>query len=134
MSSEDARAAWSDVCQRWLDVSFSAIAAHALEVADGDQGVLMVEVDTEKMNRLLALAAKPNASVPVRLDPIWLPAGEFLKIIREHATDGEGSAERWGKVLEAMDPRRDVALYLHTPKNSARYFSRFLFTSPPVGQ
>jgi hypothetical protein len=132
MTRQERQDAWAAIVQRWLDKSFPALAAHAREVAKGDKGVLVVKTSTQELARILEISDRPGSTTFVELTPTWLPAGEFLTIIRDHAEDGPASSERWRPVLETMNPDRDVALYLASDpaKDPEGYsFSRFLFTS-----
>jgi hypothetical protein len=100
------------------------VAAQNHKMAKGDRGVMMVPLSVEDMRRMLAGGR-------VQLDPIWQPADEFIRIIRETPSEiSAESAARWEQQLAVMDPRRDVALFLtsHPDKDTGAFYSRFIVT------
>ncbi len=115
---------WEELVKRWLPASFAVLAAHNHEMAKGDRGVMMVPIDVHTMQEMLAGA-------PARIDPVWQPADEFIRIIK--STPSSISAEsvaRWEQMLAVMDPKRDVALFLasRVPDTNGTYFTRFFVT------
>jgi hypothetical protein len=70
-------------------------------------------------------------SCVVLVDPVWVPANEFIRIVREHASGTpEDSDSIEGTVVRVMDPRRDAALYFasKTPDHEGTFFTRFIVT------
>jgi hypothetical protein len=116
-------AVWMMTRSNWLRVVRPALLGHATRVANGDRGVLQINVDTPEMER--HLTAPPSI---VRLVPIWLPAEEFVAVVGDRSGVGAETGRRWAEELRVMDPSRDVALFLHsTPDPEGRWFSRFIF-------
>lgn len=116
-------AVWMMTCSDWLRVVRPALIGHAKRVANGDRGVLQVNIDTPEMQRHLTA---PTSIV--QLVPVWLPAEEFVAIVGDRSGVGPENSRRWAEVLTVMDPSRDVALFLHsTPDSEGRWFSRFIF-------
>jgi hypothetical protein len=69
------------------------------------------------------------SSVNVRMDPTWIPIDSFIEIIRPQEPTGLGpeTAERWRAAISILDPRRDLALFLHsTPDADDHWLSRFI--------
>ena len=122
--TDDARSQWESSCIRWLNVSFKALAEHARRMGHGDRGVLMVNVDTANMEHMLA--HEPTMPLP----ETWLPADSFLDAIRGPKGMGPEAPQRWAQMLAVMDPRADVALFLHsTPTSDSQWFFRFLLVT-----
>jgi hypothetical protein len=115
---------WEGLLARWLKAAFPALAAHNHQMAKSDRGVMTLTIDVDEMQRMLA-------GTGVLLPPVWQPADEFLRIIKETpGTIGADSIERWERLLMVMDPRRDVAFFFGSkaPDASGTYFTRFLVT------
>jgi hypothetical protein len=116
-------AVWMMTCSDWLRVVRPALIDHAKRVANGDRGVLRVNIDTTEMKRHLTAPTSV-----VRIVPVWLAADEFSAIVGERSGVGPETSRRWAEGLTAMDPSRDVALFLHsTPDSEGRWFSRYIF-------
>lgn len=116
-------AVWMATCSDWLRVVRSALIDHAQRIASGDRGVLRVNIDTSEMQSHLS---RPTSLV--RLEPVWLPAEEFIAIVGGRDGVGADTGRRWADRLAAMDPSQDVALFLHsTPDADGRWFSRYIF-------
>ena len=114
---------WMVTSSEWLRVVRPTLIDHAQRVANGDRGVLQINIDTDEMRSHLT---RPTS--PVRLEPTWFPAEEFISIVGGREGVGVETARRWADVLAAMDPSRDVALFLHsTPDAEGRWFSRYIF-------
>src|SRR5687767_2293207 len=98
---------WEQVLKQWLRATFPMLAKHSQEMAKGDRGVMTLSIDVDEMQRMLA-------GEPGRLDPVWQPADEFIRIVRETTPSpiSSESAAKWEQSLQVMDPRRDVALFL----------------------
>ena len=110
-------------CSEWLRVVGPVLNGHAKRVANGDRGVLQVNIDTPEMQRHLTA---PTSIV--QLVPTWIPAGEFSAIVGDRSGVGPETGRRWAEALRVMDPSRDVALFLHsTPDSEGRWFSRYIF-------
>lgn len=116
-------AEWIAACTKWLRVVGRRLVEHAIDVAKGDRGVLNVNIDTPEMVRHVG-----QSRSFVRLDPIWLPSDEFIKIVKDRQGVGPETAQRWARELGTMDASRDVALFIHsTPDDDGRWFSRYVF-------
>ncbi len=116
-------AVWMATSTVWLRVVRPALIDHAQRVAKGDRGVLQVNIDAPEMRSHLT---RPTSLV--RLEPAWFPADEFIAIVGGRDGVGAETARRWADTLVAMDPSRDVALFLHsTPDADGRWFSRYIF-------
>lgn len=114
---------WMATCTKWLNVVRPVLIEHGLRMANGDRGVLRVNIDTTQMEEHLR---PPKAFV--RLNPAWLPSDEFISIVGGHTGVGLEAARRWTDQLAVMDAARDVSLFLHsTPDTDGRWFSRFIF-------
>ncbi len=114
---------WMATCTRWLRVVGPRLIDHAIKVANGDRGVFEVGIDTAEMTRHLT---QPNSFV--RLDPVGLPAEDFVSIVGDREGVGAETAQRWAEQLATMDATRDAALFLHsTPDADDRWFSRYVF-------
>jgi len=101
----------------------AALIEHGLRVADGDRGVLQVNFDAVDMRAQLT---RPESFV--KLVPSWLLAEDFIEMVQGREGVGVETARRWVEQLNSMDPREDVALFLHsTPDGDGRWFSRFIF-------
>lgn len=133
----DGLAAWSDAVQRWLSFVYTPLCEHAIHVAQGDRGVLVVEANTAQLEAMLAGMEAPDTTTVIGLTPLWLPIDAFLESIRD-AHDDRTAWRRWQAPLAVMDPRRDVALFIHTDPNAEPgigHYSRFLVLNsehPPV--
>ena len=115
---------WNDLTTQWLLVAFPALAAHNFEMAKGDRGVLSVGIDIGEMQQMLDGAV-------VRLEPSWVPAREFIRLIKGTPTGiSAESVARWEQQLQVMNPTRDVALMLssRTADASETFYTRFVVT------
>lgn len=113
---------WTEVCGDWLRLVFAPLSNHARQLAQGDRGVLEVNIDVFDMERMLA--AK---HLHEWLDPVWISAYDFIEMANEAAGIGAETAQRWADSLSLMDPTRDVALFLHSTANpQGQWCSRFL--------
>lgn len=116
-------AVWMMTCSEWLRVVRPVLIGHAKRVANGDRGVLQVNIDTPEMQRHLTAP-----TTIVQLVPTWFPAEEFSAIVGDRSGVGSETGRRWAEALTAMDPSRDVALFLHSsPDSEGRWFSRYIF-------
>lgn len=95
-------AVWMMTCSDWLRVVRPALIGHAKRVANGDRGVLQVNIDTPEMQRHLTA---PTSIV--QLVPVWLPAEEFVAIVGDRSCVGPENSRRWAEVLTVMDPSRE---------------------------
>jgi hypothetical protein len=116
-------AVWMATCTDWLRVVRPALIEHTQRIASGDRGVLRVNIDSPEMRNHLT-----DPGTLVRLDTAWLPAEEFIAMVNARDGVGAETGRRWADALRAMDPARDVALFLHsTPDADGRWFSRYIF-------
>jgi hypothetical protein len=116
-------AVWMATCTEWLRVVRPALVSHAQQVAAGDRGVLNVNIDVDDMRAQLSAR-----TALVRLEPIWLPADEFIAIVGAREGVGADTGRRWADQLAVMDAAQDVALFVHsTPDADGRWFSRYIF-------
>jgi hypothetical protein len=119
----DREAQWMAASTKWLTVVRSLLIEHALRMAGGERGVMQLSIDTSEIQAHLKAT-----TTTVRLDPIWLPMEEFISIVGSREGVGHDTAERWANTLAAMDPRKDVALFLCSrPDDDGRWFSRYVF-------
>jgi hypothetical protein len=124
MSKQRSNRPWAEVLQQWLLAVFPKLAAHNHGVAKGDRGVMSIKIDAQEMEAMLGGA-------PVLLDPVWVPADEFIRLLRATPSSvTPESIDRWESQLRLMDAKRDVALFLgsKSPDPKGTFFTRFIVT------
>ena len=100
------RAEWNETSTGWLNLMIPALQAHAVRVANGDVGVLDVNVETDEMQVVLSGRMAVDKTTQK-----WHPLANFVAMIRagvgsrDCATLGEGDRQ--------INPTRDLALFLH---------------------
>jgi len=114
------RAEWNETSTGWLNLMIPALHAHAVRVANGDVGVLDVNVETDEMQGVLS-----GGMAVDKTTPRWQPLANFVAMIEPAL--GPETARRWARVIAKMNPTRDLALFLHNePDARGRWYSRFV--------
>jgi hypothetical protein len=113
---------WQALVERWLREMFPALAAQNAQLSMGERGVMMVSIDADDMQQMLAGA-------PLMLDPAWRPVGEFVRMLRTAPRPMiHESPDDCERRLGEMDPQQDVALFVSskTPDAEGKYFTRLV--------
>jgi hypothetical protein len=126
----DPMAEWNDMVTKWLPLIEWQLRAHAIKSSEGERTVLSMTVTKKHMRELLATKTlPPGTTTRFEMDPtVSIPIEAFLDSTRQHHVDPTFS-DRVRPLLEAMDPARDVALFLSSSAADApngEVYTRFL--------
>ena len=69
------RATWNETSGRWLDVVKPALIEHAKRVGQGEQGILIIKIDTDEMVRHLSGPSR------VALEPTWFSVSDGTLVV-----------------------------------------------------